>query len=45
MKEKWAGKLPNAEWLGERGFHVGCHQYLKREDLDKIIDAIKQVLV
>ena len=44
MKDKWEGKLPNAEWLGARGFHVGCHQYLTTEDLDKIIGAIKDTL-
>ena len=44
MKEKWEGKLPNAEWLGARGFHVGAHQYLTREELDTIIQSIKDVL-
>lgn len=44
MREKWEGKLPNAEWLGNRGFHGPCHQYLKREELDKTVEAIKKCL-
>ena len=44
LKERWEGKLPNAEWLGNRGFHVGCHQYLKKEELDFMIEAIKKCL-
>jgi len=44
FREKWLSKLPNANWLGERGFHVGAHQYLTTEELDKIIEGIKQCL-
>jgi len=44
LKEQWMDKLPNAQWLGERGMHVGVHQYLTKEDLDYIIYAIKETL-
>jgi perosamine synthetase len=44
MAEKWEGKLPNAEWLGSRGWHIGCHQYLTKEELDKMIEAIKSCI-
>ncbi len=44
IKEKWKDKLPNAQWLGEKGFHIGIHQYLTKEDLDFMIKAIRQCL-
>ncbi len=44
LKERWSGRLPNSEWLGNRGFHVAVHQYLTKEELDKMIDAIKKCL-
>ena len=45
IADDWSGRLPNAEWLGSRGFHCAAHQYLKREELDKIIDSIKECLI
>ena len=44
IAEKWSGKLPNADWLGSRGFHVAIHQYLTKQDLDTIVDSIKLCL-
>jgi dTDP-4-amino-4,6-dideoxygalactose transaminase len=44
MLEKWKGKLPNSEWLGMRGFHIGCHQYLTKEDLDFMIEKINETI-
>jgi dTDP-4-amino-4,6-dideoxygalactose transaminase len=44
LKERWADRLPNAEWLGSRGFHVGCHQYLTKDELDQMIERIKSCL-
>jgi CDP-6-deoxy-D-xylo-4-hexulose-3-dehydrase len=44
LKERWTGRLLNSEWLGSRGFHVGCHQYLTTEELDKMIESIKKCL-
>ena len=43
LKDKWS--LPNADWLGSRGFHIGCHQYLKQDELDYMIEAIKECLL
>jgi CDP-6-deoxy-D-xylo-4-hexulose-3-dehydrase len=45
LQEKWKGRLPNAQWLGERGLHIGCHQYLTQKDLDTMIEAIKKCLL
>jgi perosamine synthetase len=44
LKDKWLEQLPVAHWLGERGFHIGCHQYLTKQDLDFMIEAIKKCL-
>lgn len=41
---KYAGALPNADFLGENGFYIGCHQYLMKEDLDYIIEAFEKIL-
>ena len=43
-KEKYKGKLPNAEYIGLNGFYIGCHQYLSQEDLDYIINTFREVL-
>jgi CDP-6-deoxy-D-xylo-4-hexulose-3-dehydrase len=44
LREKWLGRLPNAEWLGDRGFHIGVHEHLTKEELDTMIGAIKKCL-
>lgn len=44
MKKQWIGKLPNAEWLGANGLHIGCHQYLTKENLDYIIKTMKGII-
>ncbi len=40
----YEGHLPNAEHLGANGFYVGCHQYLSRGDLDRIIASVPMAL-
>ncbi|MBI4176928.1 MAG: DegT/DnrJ/EryC1/StrS family aminotransferase [Candidatus Aenigmarchaeota archaeon] len=45
LKKKYEGKLPNAEFVGNNGLYVGCHQYLKQEELDHIADALKSILL
>lgn len=45
LKEQWKDKLPNAEWLGARGFHLPVHQYLKKEELDFIIEAVRKEII
>lgn len=44
LKEKYIGKLPNAEYIGLNGFYVGCHQYLVEEDLEYVIRCFKEFL-
>jgi CDP-6-deoxy-D-xylo-4-hexulose-3-dehydrase len=44
LREKYNGKLPNAEYVGLNGFYIGCHQYLKKEDLDFIIKEFENIL-
>ena len=38
------GDFPNAEWVGENGIHIGCHQYLSQEDIKRIEIALKEAL-
>jgi len=45
LKSEYKGKLPVADWVGSNGFYIGCHQYLVRDDLDFIIDTIKDVMM
>lgn len=44
LKKKYQGKLPNAEYIGTNGFYVGCHQYLKKGDLEYIAQAFRKIL-
>lgn len=44
LKKKYQGKLPNAEYIGLNGFYVGCHQYLKKNNLDYVIAIFKKIL-
>ena len=44
LKEKYQGKLPNAEYVGLNGLYIGCHQYLNKEDLDFVIRLFKDIL-
>ena len=38
------GDFPQAEWIGDNGVHIGCHQYLTEDDMDRICTAIKEGL-
>ncbi|MAR66577.1 MAG: hypothetical protein CL833_04925 [Crocinitomicaceae bacterium] len=38
------GDFPEAEWVGRNGVHIGCHQYLSDQDLDRICLALKEGL-
>jgi len=44
LKEKYKGKLPNAEYIGANGFYIGCHQYLKDKDINYIGDVFEKIL-
>lgn len=37
-----AEKFPVAHWLYERGFYVGCHQYLTVDDRRHVVGAIRE---
>jgi len=39
-KEQYEGTLPWSEYYGARGFYVGCHQYLNKENMKQIGMAI-----
>ncbi|HPD81648.1 MAG TPA: DegT/DnrJ/EryC1/StrS aminotransferase family protein [Candidatus Pacearchaeota archaeon] len=43
-KEIYKGKIPNAEYLGKNGFFVGCHQGLKENHLDRIINSLDEII-
>lgn len=38
------GDFPEAEWVGDNGIHIGCHQHLSEEDIQRIELAIKEAL-
>ena len=38
------GDFPEAEWIGDNGIHIGCHQHLSEEDIQRIEVAIKESL-
>ena len=44
LKEKYKGKMPNAEYLGANAFNIGCHQYLEQEDLDYVVKVFGEIL-
>lgn len=44
LKKKYLGKLPQAEYIGENGFYLGCHQYLTKTDLKYILQAFQKIL-
>ena len=44
LRDKYKNKLPNADYLGEYGFYIGCHQYLEQDDLDYVIKVFQEVM-
>jgi len=44
LKNKYEGKLTNAEFIGSNAFYIGCHQYLTQEDLDFVVKAFNKIL-
>lgn len=40
MDHHHLGEFPEAEYVGNNGLHLGCHQYLSKDDLDYIVDVI-----
>lgn len=41
IKGDLAKKFPKANFVNETGFLIGCHQYLTKNDLDRVIKAVK----
>ncbi|PIQ89656.1 MAG: aminotransferase DegT [Candidatus Omnitrophica bacterium CG11_big_fil_rev_8_21_14_0_20_42_13] len=42
---KKIGDFPNAEYIGNMGLHVGIHQDLNKEDLDYILNTVREFLL
>ena len=38
------GQFPEAEYIGQRGLHFGCHQYMNLDDVEYIAEAIDSFL-
>ena len=38
------GDFPEAEWIGNNGVHIGCHQYLSDDDIKRICTAMVEAL-
>tara|TARA_R110002012_G_C11658971_1_gene612045 strand:+ start:2110 stop:3252 length:1143 start_codon:yes stop_codon:yes gene_type:complete len=36
------GDFPEAEFVGDNGIHVGVHQYLSKDDLDRMVEAFTE---
>lgn len=44
LRDVYKGKLQNAEFVGQNGFYIGCHQYLTNENLEYIVRGFKKIL-
>jgi perosamine synthetase len=44
MKATYTKKIPNAQYVGQNAFYIGCHQYLSQEDLDHVIRVFNEIL-
>jgi dTDP-4-amino-4,6-dideoxygalactose transaminase len=44
-KNMYKGKLPNADYIGNNAFYIGCHQYLTEEDLMNIVKAFEAAMI
>ena len=44
LKDEYQSSLPNANYIGENGLYLGCHQYLSSEDITYIINSISSIL-
>ena len=38
------GDFPNAEYMGDKGLHIGIHQDLGKKELDYILGVVKEFL-
>lgn len=44
LRKEYKEKLPNAEYLSQNGFYIGCHQYITPEDIEFTIKAFTRCL-
>jgi dTDP-4-amino-4,6-dideoxygalactose transaminase len=44
LKKKYSGKIPNADYVGENAFYIGCHQYLEENDLEYVVAVFNEIL-
>ncbi len=44
LKAQYEGRLPHAEYLGRHAFYLGCHQYLREEDLAYVAETFGEIL-
>ncbi|MFH1850451.1 MAG: DegT/DnrJ/EryC1/StrS family aminotransferase [archaeon] len=44
LRETYRNRLPNADYIGENAFYIGCHQYLEADDIDYIVGVFKKIL-
>ncbi|MEK6795013.1 MAG: DegT/DnrJ/EryC1/StrS family aminotransferase [Spirochaetota bacterium] len=42
-RDRYKGKVPDSDYIGENGFYIGCHQYLKQDDLDHVVDVFRKL--
>jgi CDP-6-deoxy-D-xylo-4-hexulose-3-dehydrase len=40
LAKEYEGKLPNAEYVGERGLYLPVHQYLKEGELEHMVKSV-----
>lgn len=44
LKPQYENMLPNADFIGEHGFYIGCHQYLEISDLDYVVNTVEEIV-
>lgn len=44
LEKQYKNKLPNADYVGENGFYIGCHQYLEEKDLKYMVEVFNKIL-
>lgn len=44
LRDTYKNKLPIADYVGANSFYIGCHQYLRKDDLDYISEIFRDIL-
>ena len=44
LRKQYEDKLPNAKYIGENAFYVGCHQYITKKDLDYMVNTFYKII-